>query len=76
MIPEIATSRSLCHSRSRFVWPCSRFMDTLRGSKAFLRQLKAVGVAAGFALAVSFGVLMYGFLAHDFTIKYVADNNR
>ena len=29
----------------------------------------------GLALAVSFGVLMYGFLAHDFSVKYVADNS-
>jgi len=41
----------------------------------FCATAKPLALLQGLALAVSFGVLMYGFLAHDFSIKYVADNS-
>ena len=42
---------------------------------SFCATAKPLALLQGMALAVSFGVLMYGFLAHDFSIKYVADNS-
>ena len=43
--------------------------------QGFLATAKPLALLQGLALAVSFGVLIYGFLTHDFTIKYVADNS-
>ena len=45
------------------------------GQDGFCATAKPLALLQGLALAVSFGVLMYGFLAHDFSIKYVADNS-
>ena len=36
---------------------------------------KPLALLQGFALAVSFAVLMHGFLVHDFSISYVANNS-
>ena len=47
----------------------------LTNQNAFCATAKPLALLQGLALAVSFGVLMYGFLVHDFSIKYVADNS-
>ena len=75
MIPEIghfalvlAFAVSICLA----AFPLYGYFTRQQG---FLATAKPLALLQGFALAVSFGVLMYGFLAHDFTIKYVADNS-
>ena len=47
----------------------------LSNQQDFCATAKPLALLQGLALAVSFGVLMYGFLAHDFSVKYVADNS-
>jgi cytochrome c-type biogenesis protein CcmF len=47
----------------------------LSNQQGFCATAKPLALLQGLALAVSFGVLMYGFLAHDFSVKYVADNS-
>ena len=75
MIPEIghfalvlAFAVSICLA----AFPLYGYFTRQHG---FLATAKPLALLQGLALAVSFGVLMYGFLAHDFTIKYVADNS-
>jgi cytochrome c-type biogenesis protein CcmF len=43
--------------------------------EGFMATAKPLAVMQGLALALSFGLLMYGFLSHDFSLKYVADNS-
>ena len=54
------------------VFPMYGYFTSQNG---FCATAKPLALLQGLALAVSFGVLMYGFLAHDFSIKYVADNS-
>ena len=75
MIPEVghfalvlAFGVSICLA----VFPLYGFLTNQSG---FCATAKPLALLQGLALAVSFGVLMYGFLAHDFSIKYVADNS-
>ena len=75
MIPEIghfalvlALGVSICLA----VFPMYGYFTNQNG---FCATAKPLALLQGLALAVSFGVLMYGFLAHDFSIKYVADNS-
>ena len=75
MIPEIghfalvlAFGLSICLA----VFPLYGYLTNQHG---FCATAKPLALLQGFVLAVSFGVLMYGFLAHDFTVKYVADNS-
>ena len=75
MIPEIghfALVLSFAVSICLATLPLYGYFTRQQG---FLATAKPLALLQGFALAVSFGVLMYGFLAHDFTIKYVADNS-
>ena len=75
MIPEIghfalvlAFGVSICLA----VFPLYGYLTNQNG---FCATAKPLALLQGLALAVSFGVLMYGFLAHDFSVKYVADNS-
>ena len=75
MIPEVghfalvlAFGVSICLA----VFPLYGYLTNQSG---FCATAKPLALLQGLALAVSFGVLMYGFLAHDFSIKYVADNS-
>ena len=54
------------------VFPLYGYLSHQQG---FCATAKPLALLQGLALAVSFGVLMYGFLAHDFSVKYVADNS-
>ena len=47
----------------------------LTSQDGFCATAKPLALLQGLALAVSFGVLMYGFLVNDFSVKYVADNS-
>ena len=75
MIPEIghfalvlAFAVSICLA----VFPLYGYLTSQDGLCA---TAKPLALLQGLALAVSFGVLMYGFLTHDFSVKYVADNS-
>ena len=75
MIPEIghfalvlAFAIAICLA----VFPLYGYLSNQQG---FCATAKPLALLQGLALAVSFGVLMYGFLAHDFSVKYVADNS-
>ena len=75
MIPEIghfalvlAFAISICLA----VFPLYGYLTSQDGLCA---TAKPLALLQGLALAVSFGVLMYGFLTHDFSVKYVADNS-
>ena len=75
MVPEIghfalvlAFAIAICLA----VFPLYGYLSNQQG---FCATAKPLALLQGLALAVSFGVLMYGFLAHDFSVKYVADNS-
>jgi len=75
MIPEIghfalvlAFAIAICQS----VFPLYGYATRQDGLVA---TAKPLAVLQGLSLLVSFGVLMYGFLSHDFSVKYVADNS-
>ena len=75
MIPEIghfalilAFAVSICLA----VFPLYGYLTSQDG---FCATAKPLALLQGLALAVAFGVLMYGFLTHDFSVKYVVDNS-
>ncbi|MDB9863017.1 heme lyase CcmF/NrfE family subunit [Litorivicinus sp.] len=75
MLPEIghfalvlAFAIALCQA----VFPIYGYYTQQEG---FMATAKPLAVMQGLALALSFGLLMYGFLSHDFSLKYVADNS-
>ena len=75
MTPEIghfalvlAFSIAICQS----VFPLYGYFTNQDG---FVATAKPMAILQGLALLVSFLVLMNGFLVHDFSIKYVADNS-
>ncbi len=75
MIPEIghfalvlAFAIAICQS----VFPMYGYFTDQRG---FVATAKPLALLQGLAVLISFLVLMYGFLAHDFTVKNVADNS-
>ena len=75
MIPEIghfALVLSFVVSICLTSFPLYGYLTDHQG---LLATAKPLALLQGFTLAISFGVLMYGFLTHDFTIKYVADNS-
>ncbi|MBH95687.1 MAG: heme lyase NrfEFG subunit NrfE [Gammaproteobacteria bacterium] len=75
MIPEIghfALVLSFAVSICLATLPLYGYFTRQQG---FLETAKPLALLQGFTLVVSFGVLIYGFLVHDFTIKYVADNS-
>jgi cytochrome c-type biogenesis protein CcmF len=75
MIPEIghfalvlAFAIAICQS----VFPLYGYFTNQDG---FVATAKPMAILQGLALFVSFLVLTYGFLSHDFSVKYVADNS-
>ena len=75
MIPEIGHFALVLSFVVSICLTCFPLYGYLTDQQGLLATAKPLALLQGFTLAISFGVLMYGFLTHDFTIKYVADNS-